>query len=76
MTAATLADTLASLYASEINCGLSSFWDGNWRAWVGDETNGIRASTDDIPLDQVAEWLHKNAIAQFPDSHYAKERGA
>ena len=35
-----LSDVLAALYASEINCGLESFWDGGFRVWIGDPLNG------------------------------------
>ena len=60
------------LYASEINCGVQSFWDGEWQAWIGDEMNGIKMEDFAIPLDGLAEWLHDSALKCYPTSDYAK----
>lgn len=37
-----LSEVLERLYGAEINAGVSSFWDGGFRAWIGDESNGIK----------------------------------
>jgi len=44
---------MKALYASEINCGVQSFWDGEWQAWIGDEMNGIKYEDFNIPFDIV-----------------------
>lgn len=68
-----LTAVLSGLYASEINCGLSSFWDAGWEAWIGDEMNGRKVETTDLSsLDDVARWLHEQALALYPGSDYAK----
>lgn len=63
-----LETVLGALYSQEINCGLSSFWDGGWRVWIGDEMNGHRAEADfgrgDLHL--IAEWLATNAERLYP----------
>jgi hypothetical protein len=62
-----LEDALWTLYRLEINCGLSSFWDGGWAAWVGDDMNGRRAETDGhLDLSALALWLLEAAAAIYP----------
>jgi hypothetical protein len=56
-----LVATLRHLYSLEINCGLSSFWDGGWTAWIGDELNGYRATADLDRVEEVAAWLRAEA---------------
>lgn len=63
-----LETVMGALYRNEINCGLSSFWDGGWRVWIGDEMNGYKAEADftneqflDIPA-----WLADNAQRLYP----------
>jgi len=64
-----LIDVMLALYASEINCGIESFWDAGWTAWIGDTANGeVRAP---VELDNAAEWLHRAAVERFPNSDYA-----
>lgn len=72
MSTRTLPEVLAGLYASEINCGLSSFWDAHWECWIGDEMNGLKAEESFVRLDDVAGWLHDQAIRSYPNSAYAK----
>jgi hypothetical protein len=69
-----LTDVLSELYASEINCSLSSFWDGGWSVKLGDTSNGFLAETTVGSLDDAAQWLHEKARQHFPDSDYAKRR--
>lgn len=71
-----LGEVLSRLYDSEINCGLRSFWDAGWQAWLGDEMNGHDAERSEIDTpDQVAAWLHENAIRLYPNSEYARRYG-
>jgi len=35
-----LLKVLGELYESEINAGMSSFWDNGFRVWIGDDMNG------------------------------------
>lgn len=38
-----LSELLERLYDAEINAGISSFWDGGYTAWIGDDANGRKA---------------------------------
>jgi len=38
-----LLKTLSELYESEINAGVSSFWDNSFTVWIRDELNGRKA---------------------------------
>ena len=71
----TLESVLAALYASEINCGIDSFWDGGWRAWVGDDTNGRLEERGSLALEELPLALHEMALKRFPNSEYAKTAG-
>ena len=68
-----LVTVLAALYASEINCGIESFWDGGFTAFLGDATNGWDAEITLYPneLDGLAEWFSHNARRLYPASDYA-----
>lgn len=69
-----MSDVLERLYKSEINCGLSSFWDGGWAAWLGDERNGVRAREDGFrTVAEALEWLSDAAANAYPESDFAKE---
>lgn len=64
---------MSALYASEINCQVASFWDGGWRASLGDPMNGFIG--DDCNFDtlvEVAVWLDQAARKHYPQSKYAK----
>lgn len=73
-----LTKVIRRLYASEINCGLQTFWDGGLEAWIGDEMNGRRASeTFGLgDLGEVATWLHDEALRLYPQSRYARRRSS
>jgi len=71
-----LSDVLSRLYASEINCGMQSFWDAGWDVWIGDEANGKRAIARSLNVDEIPEWLHSAALEHFPQSAYAREERA
>lgn len=70
-----LATTIAALYASEINCGLQTMWDAGITVWIGDAING-RASQAEFAadqMDQVADWLGREARRLYPQSQYAQD---
>ena len=60
---------LSELYAKEINCGIQSFWDGGFEAWIGDDMNGRRAVETfhpdrrfGRPLHELPGWLLSKAL--------------
>ena len=65
--------TVRALYRSEINCAVSTFWDGGMRVRLGDEVNGWAADAEfDIGDDREAgAWLREQAVAHFPNSGFA-----
>ena len=81
-----LLTVMAELYDSEINCAVSSFWDGGFTVKLGDTVNGFSASAEFwapageqdskwLARDgwrEAAEWLHSAAIEHCQDSDYAK----
>ncbi|MDP3740336.1 MAG: hypothetical protein Q8R02_23315 [Hyphomonadaceae bacterium] len=76
--ARTLGAVMAALYASEINCGMASFWDAGFAVWLGDDLNG-RAAEEQFAhedFDEIAEWLHAEAVRLYPGSEYAKQAAA
>lgn len=63
----TLQETLEVLYRAEINAGLSSFWDGGWTAWIGDDANGkTSAEFEPNDLGEIGTWLLVEAKARYP----------
>lgn len=65
---------LALLYEHEINCGVSSFWDQGYRAWIGDDLNGRLAEQDfhpnpkyGRPIEQIGNWLWEAAVSRYPE---------
>lgn len=71
---AKLVEVMEALYASEINCGVSSFWDGGFKVWLGDSMNGETdySSFNSTELDTLAAgFLHNMAIKRYPQSDYA-----
>ena len=67
-----LISVMKSLYASEINVEIFSFWDGGWEVKLGDNMNGYKAEKNFYNLDDAAEWLQTEALRQYPDSVFAK----
>lgn len=64
---------MRALYASEINCGIESFWDGGWRVWIGDYMNGIAAEDHgNETFEEAAKSLDRLAREVRPHSDYAK----
>jgi hypothetical protein len=70
-----LIKVMQTLYASEINCGLQSMYDGGFDLWLGGQANGIKAQKNFRPemLWAAGEWLDAVARKHYPDSRYAKE---
>jgi hypothetical protein len=71
-----LLDVIAALYASEINCSVSTFWDTGWTVRLGDDMNRFAAEATFRPeeLDGAAAWLAERACALYPDSQFARRR--
>lgn len=67
-----LQQTMEALYASEINCEISCFWDGWWDVYLGDSMNGYRAEATFQHLDDAPAWMISQAIKHWPDSEFAK----
>lgn len=60
------------LHDSEINGGVSWFFDGIWRVTIGDALNGIKATATVASAADAEAWLHLKARELYPDSDYAK----
>ena len=58
---------LAKFYAKEQNIEISSFWDGEWTARIGDRTNGYSAISEICALHEVAEWFEERYRTLWPD---------
>lgn len=74
-----LSEVMKNLYGSEINSGMSSFWDAGFMVWIGLEAmDGKLAEEQFYPedFDKAAQWLHEQALKYFPKSDYAKIYGA
>jgi hypothetical protein len=72
------ADEPASLFEdlqdSEINGEIGWFFDGVWRAKIGDPWKGYCAGAEGLPsLGEAARWLCDQALHLYPDSDFAKE---
>lgn len=52
---------LKKLYASEINCSISCFWDNGWDVKLGDEMNGFKAEETLPTLKECADFLDREA---------------
>lgn len=72
-----LFQVINSLYDSEINCGLQTFWDGGITVWLGDYMNGRSDETSfgRGQMGEAADWLHDAALRRYPQSDYAKTYG-
>lgn len=67
-------DIMQQLYESEINCSISSFWDGGFTWKLGDPTNGYQAGGIAESYGDAAEALAAAARRHYPDSDFAKKR--
>jgi hypothetical protein len=66
-----LLSVMSELFASEINCGVSSFWDCGWLVLIGDPLNGWDAKTRVANLEEAARWLRVTACELYPESRFA-----
>lgn len=65
---ANLVEAMKALYTNEINCGIESFWDGGFTAWIGDDMNGRKAEMgfDVKDLGKAALWFLETARELYP----------
>jgi hypothetical protein len=68
-----LETVIAALHDSEINGGVSWFYDGVWLATLGDLHNGTDAEAVLGGIEEAAEWLRATAIKLYPDSEFAQK---
>ena len=64
-----LVKAIQYLYAHEINCRISTFWDGDVTIQLGDEMNGF-VRTDAYAIEDIADmgrWLIDEAKKIYPD---------
>ena len=66
-----LGAVIQALYKSEINCSVSTFWDGGFTVKLGDEMNGFVAEMECRTATETAEFLDRAAREHFPYSAYA-----
>jgi hypothetical protein len=67
-------DIMQQLYESEINCSISSFWDGGFTWGLGDDHNGWQAGGEADTFADAAAKLAEAARRHYPDSDFAKKR--
>ncbi len=65
---------IQELYASKINCSISSFWDRGYEVKLGNQMNGFKDSESVDTLEEAAIWLDAAARRHYPVSVYAKRR--
>jgi hypothetical protein len=74
MIADEILQTLADLYASEINVKISTFWDAGYDWALGDELNGFWATGNARTFSGAVEHLADAAMTHYPESACAKAR--
>ena len=72
-----LEDVMAWLYASEINCGIASFWDGGFTLFLGDDMNGRtwEITIAAAELSTAGNLLTLAAFSLYPQSAFVKTLG-
>jgi len=65
-----LGTVIDALYASEINCSITSFWDGGIVVKLGDVMNGFKAERECATAAEAAEFLDHAAREHYPESCY------
>ena len=65
-------DLLQQLYDSEINFKIETFWDGGFYWYLGDDSNGWKASGVSDTAQLAVEHLCKAAGEAYPQSSFAK----
>ena len=63
------------LYDSEINFRISTFWDGGFDVFIGDEINGYKEQRTVRDWEAVEDTLHLLAMKHYPNSEYTKQHG-
>jgi hypothetical protein len=63
-------EALKKLYDKEINCSVSSFWDGQWHVQIGDETNGFKAEAHEVRIEDIAQALIDMAKETHPHEEW------
>ena len=71
-----LGKVIDALYDSEINCSVSTFWDGGFTVKLGDEMKGFLAERDCKTSHEAAEYLDQAAREHYPESTYALGKDA
>ena len=62
----TIDEALKKLYDKEVNCAISSFWDGQWLVQIGDELNGFKAESTEVRIEDIAKTLIDMAKELYP----------
>ena len=75
MSTSDLGTIIEALHDSEINGGISWFFDGVWRVTLGDPHNGIDAEATVGSPQEAADWLRATAVKRYPDSDFARRFG-
>jgi hypothetical protein len=68
----TIDAALKILYDKEINCSISSFWDGQWNVKIGDELNGFKAESTEVRIEDVGKALIEMAKEIHPSEDWPK----
>lgn len=66
-------NVMQALHNSEINASISSFFDGEWKASLGDEMNGFSEVTYAESFADAEIALHRMTMRHFPNSVYARK---
>ncbi len=61
------------LYDSEINCEISTFWDGGFTWKLGDGMNGYDAEGEADTFVKAEQQLADKARELYPQSKFARE---
>lgn len=65
---------LQRLYDSEINFKMSTFWDGGFDWWLGDDMNGYKAEGTARSYQDAVDEIVLAARRHFPTSTFAMFR--
>ena len=67
-------EVVQALYASEINCEISTFWDGGFYWKIGDGINGFIAEGNANSEHEVMQMLANAARQHYPNSNFGNGR--
>jgi hypothetical protein len=67
-------EVMQSLYDSEINFTIETFWDGGFDVKLGDRMNGFVWEENFDTLQQAVDALVSAACDHYPESVFAKSR--